>query len=258
MSSQLDLPYLFLLIFTPFSRPSSHPSPRFANVRRPFCLSSRETIHLSDNLWQPSSRVYFEKRENYQRELKSTKEKINFTQESLFFLIFSEKVRIDISSFRFYTFFALKIKQTLSILLPGQRTELSPRYHVPSSTIILSSSSSLFEEEEEKEARTRVQVQPPRGTEAKRGENGHCPASLKGIEITNVIPPLPRGRASTNRDACTRFDRSHAWTDVVGARIERGLTRPSLRVKVSVGFHEGDRRFNWRKEISRTRIKHST
>lgn len=157
-----------------------------------------------------------------------------------------------------YTSCTLKIKQTLSILLPGQRTELSPRYHVPSSTIILSSSSSLFQEEEEKEARTRVQVQPPRGTEAKRGENGHCPASLKGIEITNVISPLPRGRASTNRDACTRFDRSHAWTDVVGARIERGLTRPSLRVKVLVSFHEGDRRFNWRKEISRTRIKHST
>lgn len=99
-------------------------------MKRSFCLSSRETTHLSNNLWQPSSRVYFEKRKNYQRELKSTKQKINFTQESLFFLIFSEKVRIDISSFRFYTFFALKIKQTLSILLPGQRTELSPRYHV--------------------------------------------------------------------------------------------------------------------------------
>lgn len=224
-------------------------------MKRSFCLSSRETTHLSNNLWQPSSRVYFEKRENYQRELKSTKEKINFIQESLFFLIFSEKVRIDISSFRFYTFFALKIKQTLSILLPDQRTELSPRCHVPSSTIILSSSSSLFQEEEEKEARTRVQVQPPRGTEAKRGENGHCPASLKGIEITNVISPLPRGRASTNRDACT----VRSITRVDGYCWSSNRTRfNSAFVKgESFGFHEDDRRFNWRKEISRTRIKHS-
>lgn len=113
----------------------------------------------------------------------------------------------------------MKIKQPFPF--SSNRRIILPRYHVPSSTIILSSSFSSFRFNTEKKKRKKRARGAGAAASRHRSETRrkcHWPARewLKAIAIATVIPLQPRGRTSTNRDACTQFDQSHASTDARG------------------------------------------